>query len=431
MKRSNRWRGFAWSLLFGALALPSSLYCLGGKGLSDEEKSTVDSITLKELRKKKATDPVVLVHLGDSHIQAGHLSGVLRRELQKRFGSAGRGWVSPHRLYGSNQPLGYNVQATPSRWNYQLLTQQASLMDAVGASGMLVRPTRRDFDITLSLKGEERFDKVYIHRSIQAPSLRLSSSNGYSLNAAQEHTEIVVDTLQLDIPTSSLRLIPTQPTTMGRGDGYSGFVLENTQTGSGKLMYHEIGLNGAMMDQYATHAYVRSLSLLDPDIVLVSLGSNESSGRNFSKEAFSQSIDRLCSLLRSHCPKAHIVLSTPPPFYCTIRSKIGSKTVRQKGRKRKYRRVPVYRSSSEVNTQSGMATEAIRAYCKAQGLDCIDLYSLMGGSEGAAEWARQGLYGPDKIHFSIEGYERQGRLMLREVETIVEMIFEQRKNASK
>jgi LysM repeat protein len=47
---------------------------------------------------------VSIFHFGDSHIQADGFSGVVRTELQKKYGSAGRGLVFPYRLAKTNHP---------------------------------------------------------------------------------------------------------------------------------------------------------------------------------------------------------------------------------------------------------------------------------------------------------------------------------------
>jgi lysophospholipase L1-like esterase/LysM repeat protein len=47
---------------------------------------------------------VCIFHFGDSHLQADGFSGVVRTELQKKYGSAGRGLVFPYRLAKTNHP---------------------------------------------------------------------------------------------------------------------------------------------------------------------------------------------------------------------------------------------------------------------------------------------------------------------------------------
>ena len=59
---------------------------------------------------KAGKDTVLtIVHLGDSHIQAGKYSGKVMRLLQDEFGNAGRGWIAPFKLSRTNEPDDYFI----------------------------------------------------------------------------------------------------------------------------------------------------------------------------------------------------------------------------------------------------------------------------------------------------------------------------------
>ena len=58
---------------------------------------------------------VSILHLGDSHIQAGFFSGAVRDSLQAVFGDAGRGLVAPLKLLGTNEPPDYTI-TSPNSW---------------------------------------------------------------------------------------------------------------------------------------------------------------------------------------------------------------------------------------------------------------------------------------------------------------------------
>ena len=60
---------------------------------------------------------VAMVHIGDSHVQAGFLTEAVRLPLQRRFGDAGRGLVVPLKLAKTNEPRDYSVVADGS-WNF-------------------------------------------------------------------------------------------------------------------------------------------------------------------------------------------------------------------------------------------------------------------------------------------------------------------------
>ena len=59
---------------------------------------------------------VSIVHIGDSHIQADFLTREVRKNLQLRFGNAGRGLVFPLRVAGTNEPNDYR-SATNAGWS--------------------------------------------------------------------------------------------------------------------------------------------------------------------------------------------------------------------------------------------------------------------------------------------------------------------------
>ena len=61
---------------------------------------------LYNLRKGDSTTLNIL-HIGDSHLQADFVSGVIRTTLQKAFGNGGRGLVIPYRLAKTNEPFNY------------------------------------------------------------------------------------------------------------------------------------------------------------------------------------------------------------------------------------------------------------------------------------------------------------------------------------
>lgn len=50
---------------------------------------------LGKLEAGSASEPMTILHLGDSHIAADHITGEVRRLLQARFGDAGRGLMMP------------------------------------------------------------------------------------------------------------------------------------------------------------------------------------------------------------------------------------------------------------------------------------------------------------------------------------------------
>ena len=87
------------------IPLPSRIYSIGKEVDSIQSPSSLQPFFagLDSLRAGKDT-VLTIVHLGDSHIQAGYYSGKVMRLLQAQFGNAGRGWIAPFKLSRTNEP---------------------------------------------------------------------------------------------------------------------------------------------------------------------------------------------------------------------------------------------------------------------------------------------------------------------------------------
>ena len=175
---------------------------------------------------------------------------------------------------------------------------------------------------------------------------------------------------------------------------YYGFSLTN---GSSGILYHSVGVNGAMYVNYTDSNYVRQLALLNPSLLVVSLGTNETFGRRFNTNEFAGQIKAFVSLVKKYMPETAILLTTPPECY--------KRTYVNK--KRTYVR----------NANTELAAKAILKVAKEENLSCWDLFSITGGKNSCTVWRKEKLLGRDRIHFTKEGYHEQGVLFYRALMT--------------
>lgn len=171
---------------------------------------------------------------------------------------------------------------------------------------------------------------------------------------------------------------------------YYGFSLTNGKPG---ILYHSIGVNGAMYVNYTDKEYLQRLSLLRPQLLIISLGTNETFGRNFSGLEFSEQVHRFLSLVKEVMPQTEILLTTPPECYKRTYVK----------KKRVYVR----------NANTEKAAAALRQIAREEGIACWDLFTATGGKNSCRKWYTQHLMSKDRIHFTQRGYEDQGVLLYR------------------
>lgn len=151
------------------------------------------------------------------------------------------------------------------------------------------------------------------------------------------------------------------------------------------LLYHAIGANGAKVDHYlASQAFWVQLASLQPDLVIISLGTNEATLPGFRPEVFAADIAQMIARVKQASPTSSVLLTTPPDAL--------------KGR-------------SHPNPAIVKAGVALMDLALSQGYAAWDFQHVMGGSGAIFTWQSHGLAQKDGIHLTKAGYELQGKLL--------------------
>lgn len=159
----------------------------------------------------------------------------------------------------------------------------------------------------------------------------------------------------------------------------NGFVIENNKPG---IIYHTIGVNGAKLSDYIKYPlFFKQLPILQPDMVILSFGTNESFGKLSTTEYLFQ-LKEFIDNVRKMCGQdITILVMTPPP------------SLFRRSRNNTY--VEDY-SSALVNLTN---------------YPVWDLYTRMGGlSAIRAKGENSSLIGRDNVHYTVKGYQIQGEM---------------------
>lgn len=162
------------------------------------------------------------------------------------------------------------------------------------------------------------------------------------------------------------------------------------ETGSPGIVYHILGVNGATCASFSTPERIHEVTSLEPDLVIVSFGTNEAHGRGYSSAEHRLSMDRLLSAIGKECPDAVFLLTAPPGAYV------------RNGR----------HGPRNANPRTPGVVQAEKSYAASHGLAFWDLYDIVGGKDFAcSNWNAGHYYQWDKIHFTVDGYRLQGQLL--------------------
>ncbi|GAB4139656.1 MAG: GDSL-type esterase/lipase family protein [Bacteroidia bacterium] len=346
-------------------------------------------VKLWELQTGKR-DRVTVVHIGDSHIQADFFSGVMRQNLQLQFGNAGRGTVFPYRTAKSNEPYSYKTFTT-SDWTFKRNVFYNQPLP-IGLAGYTVQAADTNASILLSVKDQPGLDYSFTKFTLfhsKGDSMydfavcdEFNCRLGY-FNATEGDSFTSV--LNFEKPMHSIMLDCMPHDTTGKKVQIYGMLLENNQKG---ILYNTIGVNGAMYMHYNKSQYfIDQLAYLKPDLVIISLGTNEGYYPGFKSEGMYANMDTLITNIAKVAPQTKFLLSTPgDSFRRTKNGRVKNPDIRE-----------------SRNTVIRYAGEHQLAYW--------DLWGVMGGYGSMAKWYVSGLASKDRVHFSRKGYELQGELM--------------------
>ncbi|MDO4755966.1 MAG: GDSL-type esterase/lipase family protein [Parabacteroides sp.] len=418
IKKNSKWLVFFCMMLIHTMGVKGESFALDTIPLPSRTSvigKEVDSIRnisvllpfweeLDSLRAGKDT-VLTIVHLGDSHVQAGHYTGKLMRLFQTQFGNAGRGWIAPFKLGRTNEPDDYFITSTVREWTSGRCVQSKKKCP-IGLGGIGIQSLSSSINLNVHIAPNNgagySFNQALFYRGDKAmpmlPTGPYKDSIQTILGTNPVVSGLLVDTFRSVSPLDTLLLHSTR-----RKQGtdellpassfknlYYGFSLLN---GSSGILYHSVGVNGAMFVHYTDSNYVRQLALLNPSLLIVSLGTNETFGRRFRSEEFAGQVRSFVRMIKQYLPHTAILLTTPPECYKRV----------YVNKKRTYVR----------NTNTELAAKAILQITREENLSCWDLFTITGGKNSCTTWQKEKLLGRDRIHFTKEGYQEQGVLFYR------------------
>jgi lysophospholipase L1-like esterase len=332
----------------------------------------------------QATDSLVvsILHLGDSHVQAGFLPEAVAAPLRAKFGDAGRGWVFPYNLAGTNGPDGYRWSSNV-HWEAERNVERGNTW-MESPSGMLIRTGRATPELyfrsnpALAVRTVECF---YDGPPVEA--------EGAAVEAGEKKARVTMDSA-----ANAFRL------RWPAGVTFYGAVLKSGEPG---VLYNGIGVNGAQFSHYNKpgNAVAAQVKALSPQLVILSLGTNEAFG-GITAAQLRQEMSATVAAIREHAPEACILFTTPPS---------GMMKKRQVPYRKKGSRKVYYRVSYTRNTQAPVIRDAMVQYCRENGFAYWDLYQLMPQDKRFAR-----AWSGDRVHFNAYGYTLQGALLYEALE---------------
>lgn len=327
---------------------------------------------------------VTIAHYGGSHIQAGSWGDKLCFNFQAMQNFEGGGiWAFPYKIAKTNSP-NYYKSFTDGKWKRFRCATYKEMCVNLGMAGIaaVTNDSANTFGVKLNKnKHHEKFNSIKIYHNfnssfdfVLAPHISACSRTD---SIDKGFTQFVFDDY-----IDSVNFILWKRDTIRKDFFLYGFSLENSKPG---FYYASFGVNGAASNSYLRcNLFDDQLSTVKPDLVIFSLGVNDTQGKDFTKEEYIENYDSLITEVRKASPNCAILLTTTSDNYIKRRT---------------------------ANKRPIKAQDAMFELMEKHKTAIWDLYAVMGGYKSIYKWYKVGLASKDKVHFSPKGYVILGQLM--------------------
>ncbi|TNE79818.1 MAG: LysM peptidoglycan-binding domain-containing protein [Bacteroidetes bacterium] len=281
---------------------------------------------------------------------------------------------------GTQLPEGIKTSSTPNGFNWHVVRSGESLGLIARKYGTSVAQIKRLNGMRSDFIRAGQKLKVGVVYQKQVESADTAFQDLYCLPALDGQ---VAATCLLNDTTGTLYLRHTNANATQQSGLIYGMSVERSN--SSGLLYHTIGVNGAQATHYNEAAFFTDqVQHLQPDLIILSLGTNESFATELDEYEFYAALDTMVSRLSRTNPNAVFLICSQPDTY----------------KRRRYK-----------NERNLMIRETLETYSNDRYTGFWDLNSVMGGYGSMNDWYRAGLTARDKVHFSAGGYRLQGQLL--------------------
>ena len=330
-------------------------------------------------------DRITVVHMGGSHVQGGTWSSVFISDLQNEFKTDGGGYFAfPYKIAKTNgQP--YVSSFTNGRWKRCRPTgKEYCLPLGMSALSVNTNDSSNSFGVAITQRSVcRKFTAVKVYHNFNR-SFDFRLSPKMKLMAQRTEFEQSGYTLfKLSEPVDSVAFDLLRKDSLQRDFILYGFSLENEQAPGFYLA--GLGANGASTSSFLRCAnLVAQLQTLNADLMILSLGVNDTQSKGFEKDEYIEHYDSLITFAKKANPGVAIILTTTTDNY-------------------------IKRKTS--NKRTVLARDAMFELMERHDLAVWDLFSIMGGYKSMTKWYKAGLAAKDKVHFSPKGYTMLGHMM--------------------
>ncbi|MBO0902427.1 GDSL-type esterase/lipase family protein [Jiella sonneratiae] len=337
---------------------------------------------LEALKNGTRTEPVTVLHIGDSHIAADSFTRGIRSRLQDAYGDAGRGATIPPKVF----PYAAAAEVTMNRSGpWQAASSLKVASGPYGVSGVRLASRSKGAKLTLSSDtGPFDYAEVTMVTGPKAGGVTISAG-GKSETFSAKADKPGSTTVRLEAKADSVTVNPA-------GDGTT--TILNWGTGRHKpgVRYVNFGIVGATVDvtkRWDETLVANDVKAIKPDLIVYGYGTNEGFNDNLDLDAYRKTAAHFVSILKAAAPQADFAFAGAAD-----------------GLTKRSSRGPSCPGGWRSPVKLGPLRDTIEALAKDENAGFWNWSEAMGGRCKMDVWARRGFAAGDRVHLTAKGYDR-------------------------
>jgi lysophospholipase L1-like esterase len=410
----------------------------GNEALEADEAALAGTVGVspRAARRNAPGASLTILQIGDSHTSADFLTGALRRRLQQRYGNGGPGYITAGRPHIGVLSSTVKINVSPN-WTYQAI-QKSDNVEAFWLSGFNAVASAPGEALTFAANAPMTFDSIEIEVVRQPGGGAIdivmdgAVKKSYDLNG-EKVEPVVLRLLPSGGPTDHVRQLEIRTRT-GGSVSIASVAIYNRQSG---VSYNSIGYPGATVDllnKFDQALLADDLRRINPQIVVLSFGTNEAFKRNLDLARYAQNYEKAIDRIKAVLPAAEIVLIGPPDG--------DERAPHCPGKSAEAACRPGVLEAPPPSPAAGAAPpkpadcdwhplpklEAVRdvqrQIAERRGFAFWNWASIMPGECAAHRWVRASpaLMEPDHVHFTVSGYNKSADGLLDTLIPVIERL---------
>ena len=218
---------------------------------------------------------VRILHLGDSHVAADYITSRIRRDFQKQYGTAGRGFMHPDQRWGYG---GRQVWKADKDWTRDRIVDGGRTGRPYGFSGVSLTARRKGAQVKYRVRPEDRSVRIYYGpkaRTAVTVWVDKKKIGVFDLSKAEPYVQFELP----DRPARAFRRGPDGNTLRIRANrkGVALYGISFSKEAAG-VEYTSIGPVGADAKVYLQlnqDSFKGHLAAYKPDLVVYMVGGND------------------------------------------------------------------------------------------------------------------------------------------------------------